>query len=87
LRNLGRLAGRCAVSPIPVLPETRVLITSEMGRRPRLGDPRSGGAGGAGRDHWIHCLSVLRTTKAGSGMARWLLAQMTYAGCQALAAG
>ena len=30
-----------------------------MGRKPKIGDPRSGGAGGAGRDHWTACQSVL----------------------------
>lgn len=38
---------------------TLVLVTSEMGRQPRIGDPRSGGPGGAGRDHWTHCMSAL----------------------------
>jgi uncharacterized protein (DUF1501 family) len=42
-----------------LLDETLVLVTSEMGRKPRIGDPRSGGAGGAGRDHWTACMSVL----------------------------
>jgi hypothetical protein len=42
-----------------LLPETLVLVSSEMGRKPRIGDPRSGGAGGAGRDHWTACMSVL----------------------------
>ncbi len=42
-----------------LLKETLVLVTSEMGRKPRIGDPRSGGVSGAGRDHWTHCLSVL----------------------------
>jgi uncharacterized protein (DUF1501 family) len=40
-----------------LLDETLLLVTSEMGRRPKIGDPRSGGAGGAGRDHWTHCLT------------------------------
>lgn len=40
-----------------LLDETLVLVTSEMGRRPRIGDPRSGGATGAGRDHWTYCLT------------------------------
>ena len=35
------------------------MVTSEMGRKPKIGDPRSGGVAGAGRDHWTHCLSVL----------------------------
>jgi hypothetical protein len=26
---------------------------------PRIGDPRSGGVKGAGRDHWTNCMSVL----------------------------
>ena len=35
-----------------LLEQTLVLVSSEMGRKPKIGDPRSGGAGGAGRDHW-----------------------------------
>ena len=42
-----------------LLDQTLVAVTSEMGRRPRIGDPRSGGAGGAGRDHWTAAQSVL----------------------------
>ncbi len=42
-----------------LLDSTLVMVTSEMGRKPRVGDPRSGGIAGAGRDHWTHCLSVL----------------------------
>lgn len=42
-----------------LLAETLVLVTSEMGRKPKIGDPRSGGPGGAGRDHWTACMSVL----------------------------
>lgn len=42
-----------------LLDETLLLVTSEMGRGPRIGDPRSGGTAGAGRDHWTHCMSVL----------------------------
>jgi hypothetical protein len=38
-----------------LLDETLLLVTSEMGRTPRIGDPRSGGTSGAGRDHWTHC--------------------------------
>jgi uncharacterized protein (DUF1501 family) len=38
-----------------MLDETLVMVTSEMGRTPKVGDPRSGGVGGAGRDHWTHC--------------------------------
>ncbi|MBM4004075.1 MAG: DUF1501 domain-containing protein [Planctomycetes bacterium] len=40
-----------------LLPETLLLVTSEMGRKPKIGDPRSGGVSGAGRDHWTHCLT------------------------------
>ena len=42
-----------------LLGSTLVLVTSEMGRKPRVGDPRSGGTSGAGRDHWTACQSVL----------------------------
>src|SRR5262245_47765433 len=42
-----------------LLETTLVLVSSEMGRKPRVGDPRSGGLGGAGRDHWTACQSVL----------------------------
>jgi uncharacterized protein (DUF1501 family) len=42
-----------------LLEQTVVLVSSEMGRKPRIGDPRSGGANGAGRDHWTACMSVL----------------------------
>src|SRR4029077_18172363 len=40
-----------------LLDSTLLLITSEMGRKPKIGDPRSGGVSGAGRDHWTHCLT------------------------------
>jgi uncharacterized protein (DUF1501 family) len=40
-----------------LLEETLVLVNSEMGRKPRVGDPRAGG--GRGRDHWTECMSVL----------------------------
>lgn len=40
-----------------MLDQTLLLVSSEMGRKPKIGDPRSGGASGAGRDHWTHCLS------------------------------
>lgn len=40
-----------------MLDETLLLVTSEMGRTPKIGDPRSGGVKGAGRDHWTHCLT------------------------------
>lgn len=42
-----------------LLDSTLLMVTSEMGRKPKIGDPRSGGVTGAGRDHWTHCLSVL----------------------------
>jgi hypothetical protein len=40
-----------------LLASTLLLVTSEMGRKPKIGDPRSGGVSGAGRDHWTHCLT------------------------------
>ena len=40
-----------------LLDETLLMVTSEMGRKPKIGDPRSGGVSGAGRDHWTHCLT------------------------------
>jgi len=40
-----------------LLDQTLVMVTSEMGRKPKIGDPRSGGVGGSGRDHWTHCLT------------------------------
>lgn len=40
-----------------LLDQTLLLVTSEMGRKPKIGDPRSGGMAGAGRDHWTHCHS------------------------------
>ena len=42
-----------------LLDSTLLLVTSEMGRRPKIGDPRSGGISGAGRDHWTFCLTDL----------------------------
>jgi hypothetical protein len=42
-----------------LLEETSVMLTSEMGRQPKIGDPRSNGVSGAGRDHWTHCLTDL----------------------------
>jgi uncharacterized protein (DUF1501 family) len=42
-----------------LLDETLVMVSSEMGRKPRIGDPRSSGVNGAGRDHWTACMSVL----------------------------
>jgi hypothetical protein len=48
-----------------LLDETLVLVTSEMGRMPKVGDRRSGGVAGAGRDHWTACMSVIM---AGAGI-------------------
>src|SRR5690606_17160124 len=48
-----------------LLDETLLLVNSEMGRAPKIGDRRSGGVSGAGRDHWTHCMSVLM---AGGGI-------------------
>ncbi len=48
-----------------LLDSTLVMVTSEMGRTPKIGDPRSGGVAGAGRDHWTHCQTVLM---AGGGV-------------------
>ena len=42
-----------------MLDQTMLMVTSEMGRKPKIGDPRSGGAKGQGRDHWTHCLTDL----------------------------
>ncbi len=42
-----------------LLEQTLVMVNSEMGRNPRVGDVRSGGKSGAGRDHWTNCMSVL----------------------------
>ncbi|MFK8111230.1 MAG: DUF1501 domain-containing protein [Rubripirellula sp.] len=48
-----------------LLDQTLLIVNSEMGRTPKIGDPRSGGVSGAGRDHWTHCQSVLM---AGGGV-------------------
>lgn len=48
-----------------MLDTTLLLVSSEMGRKPRIGDPRSGGRSGAGRDHWTACMSVVM---AGGGV-------------------
>jgi hypothetical protein len=42
-----------------LLDSTLLMVTGEMGRTPKIGDPRSGGVEGAGRDHWTHCLTDL----------------------------
>lgn len=49
-----------------LLDETIVVVVGEMGRTPKIGDPRTGGKGPPGRDHWIHCLPALL---AGGGIA------------------
>jgi len=48
-----------------MLDDTLVLVSSEMGRKPKIGDRRSGGVSGAGRDHWTSCQSVVM---AGGGV-------------------
>ncbi|HWG46569.1 MAG TPA: DUF1501 domain-containing protein [Gemmataceae bacterium] len=48
-----------------LLQQTLVLVNSEMGRKPKVGDPRSGGPSGAGRDHWTHCMTAVM---AGGGV-------------------
>ena len=42
-----------------LLDETLIMVNSEMGRKPKIGDPRSGGTNGGGRDHWTACQSVV----------------------------
>ena len=42
-----------------LLDDTLLMVTSEMGRKPKVGDPRTRGMGAAGRDHWTSCMSVL----------------------------
>jgi len=42
-----------------LLDETLVIVNAEMGRTPKVGDPRTGGRGTPGRDHWDHCMSAL----------------------------
>lgn len=42
-----------------LLDTTLIQVNSEMGRKTKIGDPRSGGVSGAGRDHWTHAMSVL----------------------------
>jgi uncharacterized protein (DUF1501 family) len=48
-----------------MLDETLVVVSSEMGRKPLIGDRRSGGVAGAGRDHWTACQSIVM---AGGGI-------------------
>ncbi|QDV22296.1 DUF1501 domain-containing protein [Aureliella helgolandensis] len=54
-----------------LLDQTLLLVTSEMGRTPKIGDPRSGGTSGAGRDHWTHCMSVLMAGGGIQGGRTW----------------
>lgn len=42
-----------------LLDETLVVITSEMGRTPKVGGTRTVGSKTPGRDHWTHCQSVV----------------------------
>jgi hypothetical protein len=42
-----------------LLEETVVFVAGEMGRTPKVGDPRTGGKGPPGRDHWIHLMPAL----------------------------
>lgn len=42
-----------------LLEETLVVVNAEMGRTPKVGDPRTGGTGAPGRDHWDHCMAAL----------------------------
>lgn len=42
-----------------LLQSTLIQVNSEMGRQPKIGDPRSNGKVGPGRDHWTSCMSVL----------------------------
>jgi hypothetical protein len=42
-----------------LLDETLVVVNAEMGRTPKVGDPRNGGKGAPGRDHWVHCQTAL----------------------------
>lgn len=42
-----------------LLDETLVVVCAEMGRTPKVGDPRTGGVGAPGRDHWDHCMAAL----------------------------
>ncbi|MFO1021183.1 MAG: DUF1501 domain-containing protein [Planctomycetales bacterium] len=40
-----------------MLDSTLLMVTSEMGRKPKIGDVRAGATYKAGRDHWTHCLT------------------------------
>jgi uncharacterized protein (DUF1501 family) len=42
-----------------LLQNTLVQVNSEMGRQPKIGDPRAKGKIGPGRDHWTACMSVM----------------------------
>src|SRR5260370_33039488 len=43
-----------------LLSQTLVLASSELARKPKIVDPRSGGAGGARRDRRLACMSVMQ---------------------------
>ena len=42
-----------------LLDDTLLVVTSEMGRKPKIGDRRGGSGADTGRDHWTPCMSVL----------------------------
>jgi hypothetical protein len=42
-----------------LLDSTLVVVTSEMGRTPKVGGTRTVGSKTPGRDHWTHCQSVI----------------------------
>jgi hypothetical protein len=42
-----------------LLDETLIVVAAEMGRTPRVGDPRTASKSKPGRDHWIHCQTAL----------------------------
>jgi hypothetical protein len=52
-RGISALIGDLAERGL--IDQTLVLVTSEMGRKPKIGDPRSANKYPAGRDHWTHC--------------------------------
>ena len=54
-----------------MLDEALLLLTSEMGRKPKIGDPRNGGVQGQGRDHWTHCLPCHGNSRPYSPRHRW----------------
>src|SRR5262249_5836566 len=42
-----------------LLYSTLGLVCAEMGRTPKVGDPRTGAKGPPGRDHWVNCQTAL----------------------------